>query len=348
MTKKILHLAGCDKFIPPFIAFVKEHFDFEQHEFLLTHGMGAKDLTKSNNVYLAERTLPARIKHYLFAIIKMHKADKIILHGLFDIKLVFLLFCMPWLLKKCYWFIWGGDLYVHKLGKRNWKWKIKEMFRRPVIKRMGHLVTYVKGDVDLAREWYGAKGKYHECIIYLSNLYRELNIPAKLESTINIQIGNSADPTNNHIEVLEKLLSYKDDDICIYVPLSYGNPEHARKVIEQGRDWFGEKFKPLTDFMPFDEYLSFLGKVDIAIFNHKRQQAMGNTITLLGLRKKVYMRSDTTQSELFHSLGVRFFDINNFDSNLLNAEDSYENNEKIKIYFSENNLKQQCAAIFSE
>jgi len=45
---------------------------------------------------------------------------------------------------------------------------------------------------------------------------------------------------------------------------------------------FREKFKPLVDFIPFDEYLNLLAKVDIAIFNHKRQQTMGNITTLLG------------------------------------------------------------------
>jgi len=152
MSNKILHIEGCDKFIPPFIQFVKDNFDFSQHKFLLRGGMVEKDLLQALNVHFAKRSIAAKLNHYLQAVIKMHQADKVILHGLFDIKLVFLLFLMPWLLRKCYWVMWGGDLYVHKLGKRNWKWKIKEVFRRPVIKRMGHLVTYVKGDVDLARE----------------------------------------------------------------------------------------------------------------------------------------------------------------------------------------------------
>jgi len=34
--------------------------------------------------------------------------------------------------------------------------------------------------------------------------------------------------------------------------------------------------------MPLDEYLNLLAKIDIAIFNHKRKQAMGNITTLLG------------------------------------------------------------------
>lgn len=48
--------------------------------------------------------------------------------------------------------------------------------------------------------------------------------------------------------------------------------------------------------MPFEEYLGLLAKIDIAILNHKRQQAMGNITTLLGLGKKYILgdRDDIT------------------------------------------------------
>lgn len=342
MSKKILHIGGDAKFLPPFIELVKDNFNFDEHTFLLTFSMG--EIKPYKNVKVYQRTIYQRLKYYLSVALKMHQADKIILHGLFDIKLVFILFFTPWLLKKCYWVMWGGDLYVYQLGEKNSRWKYNEFFRRPVIKRMGHLITYIKGDVELAREWYGAKGQYHECIMYLSNVYKELDIPVKTTPTINIQIGNSADPSNNHIEALEKLLPYKDKDICIYVPLSYGNQEHAEKIIAKGKQWFGEKLIPLTDFMPFEDYLSFLGKIDIAIFNHKRQQAMGNTITLLGLGKKVYMRSDTSQWQLFKEKEIVVFDIKNLS---LSKESSTEDNsEKVKKHFSMKNLSSQYIDIF--
>lgn len=344
MTKKTLHISGCDKFIPPFIDFLKDNFDFKQHEFLLTGGMAENNLIKASNVHLANKNKLGRLNHYFKSLIKMHQADKVILHGLFDIKLIFILFCTPWLLKKCYWVMWGGDLYTHKLSEKNRKWKVKEFFRRPVIKNIGHLVTYIEGDVELARKWYGATGVYHECIMYTSNLYKEYSVPSKQGTAINIQVGNSAGPSNNHLEALENLLPFKNDDICIYVPLSYGDKKHAQVVIQQGQQWFGDKFKPLTEFMPFDKYLSLLGTIDIAIFNHRRQQAMGNTITLLGLGKTVYMRSDTTQWRFFKDKGVVIGDI----EQLKNIDDLSPKKNKaiIEYYFSKENLLKQLNDIF--
>lgn len=347
MSKKILHIANSDKFIPPFIEFVKEHFEFSEHEFLLTGGMAQDQLKPYPNVQLSKRTILGRLKHYAQVVIKMHQAKKVILHGLFDIKLVYILFFTPWLLKKCYWVMWGGDLYVHQLGERNCKWKIREFFRRPIIKNMGHLVTYIKGDYELAQKWYGAKGEYHECFMYTSNLYKEYDVPQKQYNGINILVGNSADPSNNHLEVFDKLEPFKDQDIKIYAPLSYGNQEYAQTIIEQGQQRFGDKFEALTEHMPFNQYLEFLGTIDIAIFNHKRQQAMGNTITLLGLGKKVFMRSDVTQWAFFKSHGIAVYDIEAFT--LTDDEDVQveENKYRVKSYFSEQTFVNQLREIFN-
>ncbi len=339
---KILHIGNCDKFLPPFIDKIKENFNFEQHEFLLTAGMGKTKNIKNVTVFKPFRL--KRIKYYLSVLFKMHSADKVFLHGLFDIRLVLILFLTPWLLKKCYWVIWGGDLYAYKFGNKNKNYKIKEFFRRPVIKRIGHLVTYIQGDVELARKWYGTTGKYHECIMYTSNLYTDYTVPPKKGLTLNIQVGNSADPSNNHIEVLEKLLPFKDQDISIYVPLSYGDQVHAKKVIKQGKEWFGENFKPLTDFIPFEQYLKLLGTIDITIFNHKRQQAMGNTITLLGLGKTVYLRSDVTQWQFFQDKGIVVGDFLKFKQ--LEKIDCKNNEKKIKEYFSEINFLNQLKGLF--
>lgn len=346
MSKKFLHIASCDNFIPPFIQLVSANFSNDQHEFLLTGGMAETTLIKSQNVHLADATPKGKIRHYLSCLVKMHQADKVILHGLFNFKIVCMLFFMPWLLKKCYWIMWGGDLYVYKLGLRNWKWKIKELFRRPVIKNMGNLVTYIEGDADLARQWYGAKGEYQECLMYLSNVYKEYELPNKEGSTINIQVGNSADPSNNHFEVFEKLIPYKDDDILIHVPLSYGDKVYGKKVSAKGVELFGDKFKAITEVMPFNQYLEFLGGIDIAVFNHKRQQAMGNTITLLGLGKTVYIRDETTQWSFFKNKKIILNNIETLEINTISEYQKKSNINHIKEYFSKENYLNQLSRLF--
>jgi dTDP-N-acetylfucosamine:lipid II N-acetylfucosaminyltransferase len=203
---------------------------------------------------------------------------------------------------------------------------------------MGFLVSGTTGDVDLAREWYGAKGVHIKCFNYPSNLYKEYNLKPKGHTTINIQLGNSADPSNNHIDVLKQLLKYKDYNIKIFTPLSYGNEEHAKEVIKKGKELFGDKFIALTEFMPFEKYLDFLTEIDIAIFAHKRQQAFGNTVTLLGLGKKVYVRKESTLNGVFKEYGLTVYDPENLSLDLIANEIAKNNSEAIRRHFSKEAL----------
>jgi len=333
----ILHVMGLDKFIQPFINFTKENFDNTNKHifFVISRNFEKYDLDKKNQDI---KIIPSLISmNVLSLFISFYKSDKIIIHGLFSKFIVLFLFLQPWLLRKCYHVMWGGDFYNPEK---------QTFFKKQVIKKMGHFITYIKGDYELVQKWYGANGKYHECFMYPSNLYKEYDVKEKSSGTINIQVGNSADPSNNHLEVLDKLTKYKNENIKIFVPLSYGDEKYASEIIAKGKEIFGDSFIALTEFMPFDKYLDFLGDIDIAIFAHKRQQAMGNTITLLGLGKKVYMRNDVTPWKLFSDIDIKVFDVENIDIDVIMEETKVDNKRKIKEYFSEENYLKQLQNLF--
>lgn len=348
----ILHVAGLDKFIPPFIKLVREEFEEEDHRFWLTGSLDNYPIECKDDIYVCGGSFYSKVKGFVVLLRQLHAARKVILHGLFNIKLVLILAICPWLLPKCYWVMWGGDLYQYKNATNAWRSRIKEALRRFVIRRMGHLVTYIEGDVTLAREWYGAKGVHHECLMYLSNVVDPALMAESVEKPtsgpLNILVGNSAAPSNNHLEALERLLPYKDHDIKIFVPLSYGDQDHAKKVIEQGKAWFGEKLIPLTDFMPFEKYVDFLKSIDIAVYNHRRQQAMGNTITLLGMGKTVYMRNDVSQWAFFRNIGLEICDIESFIPRLLGEGVMNTNSAVARSYFSKETLVKQYSRVFEE
>lgn len=242
--------------------------------------------------------------------------------------------------------MWGGDLYNYQPRSRVFRSNINELARRFVIKRFGVLITHVEGDYALARERYQASGRWHECFMYPSNLYQDFPLQPKIHDTINIQVGNSADPSNNHLEVLEKLKAFRDQSIRIYVPLSYGDMAYAKTIIDYGLEHFGDKFIPLIDFMPFEKYLDLLAQIDIAIFNHRRQQGMGNTTTLLGLGKKVYIRSDVTPWNFYTKLGVTLYDVAEFNLDLIANDVALKNKHIVSCYFSTDKLKHQLKEVF--
>jgi len=345
MSARILHFAPADKFIPPFIKFIAINFHFDEHVFFVTKGMSQDDIKTANNVFLLKRN----ILTYISMLIEMHRSKKIIMHGMFTKRAFLILFLMPWLLKKSYWVMWGGDLYVDVYAGKSWKKKTMSFIRGSVIKRMAFLVTYIKGDYELAKTRYAAQGKYQECLMYPSNLYKEHKIDDSdnADETVFL-IGNSANPSNNQLEVLEELSKYKDEKIKIYAPLSYGDENgYKRSVILKGEALFGGKFVPLTEFILFDDYLKLLSQVDIAIFNHKRQQAMGNTITLLGLGKKVFLRSDVTQWDFFKEKGLHVYDIKELDIEKIKENIKESNRDKIKSVFSKDTYMKQLKELFA-
>ena len=339
MSKKIVHLIVLDKFIPDYIDFIQKNFNKTEHLYIITaNEKGFVLEPRENIIFLNYKNKLKKYTWLIFTITQtLYKAEKIIIHGLWDIGIIYYLFFNPLLLKKCYWVMWGGDFYFPEA---------QYFVKKSVIKRLGHFVTYIKGDYDLVKKWYGATGQYYECFMYPSNLYKEYDIKIKVKDNLNIQVGNSADPSNNHLEVFKQLIKFKDQNIKIYAPLSYGNSEYAQQIVSLGNSMFGDKFIAMTDFMAFDKYLDFLEDIDIAIFNHNRQQAMGNTITLLGLGKKVYMRNDVTSWKTFEELGIQVFDVENIEISKLEKEIKNNNMQKVKELFSESQLKHQWIKVF--
>ena len=82
------------------------------------------------------------------------------------------------------------------------------------------------------------------------------------------------------------------------------------------------------------------------IFNHERQQGMGNATALLGMGKKVYMRKDVTPFAMFKGLGVKVFSIDELDLDVISKDDKLRNVDNIKLYFSLDNLRSQWKRVY--
>ncbi|WP_345985187.1 TDP-N-acetylfucosamine:lipid II N-acetylfucosaminyltransferase [Sulfurimonas sp. HSL-1656] len=348
---KYLHIMKNEKFIASFIDFIDTRFDADEHQFIVLGGLSEQKhpLPKHPNVLVFKKmNNPLRylqtskqLKPYF------DRAEKVIVHSLLIRGIVDFFFHNLRYCAKAYWVIWGGDLYDYPAKRKQLKRQFYLYKKKQVIRRFAGLVTYVDGDVDLAREWYGATGKHFECLIYKSNIYSSVPVQsAAPKKEACIQVGNSATASNHHLEIFDRLACFARENIRVVCPLSYGNRNYRDRVMARGRELFGDKFEPLVEFMPFEEYLQLLSEIDIAVFNHKRQQGMGNIITLLGLGKKVHLRRDVATWSLFEALGIKVFDAAEIDLQPMDAETKAENETKVKAYFSEANLKQQLEELF--
>jgi hypothetical protein len=210
----------------------------------------------------------------------------------------------------------------------------------------------VPGDFVLAKKWYGTRAKYIHNLMYMSHVARDNdNIQSgnSHSSQLKIQVGNSADPSNNHIEILQKLARLNKQNFVIYCPLSYGEKDYADKILKYGKKYFGDRFQPIMKFMDFEKYNQYLSSINIAIFNHDRQQAMGNIIGLLSLGKTVLIKSTTTSYQYLIDLDLHIGKTENIsDLSLLNDDERADNISRSHSYFTEDRLVEDWENIFEQ
>ncbi len=344
-----LHVCSEDKFMPPFIDFVKENFPDASNVYFIK-GRSKRSLYDPLTPQGENKvTRVQKIQELAIIIRLLYVSKRVVLHGFTNKYVIIFLAVNPWLHAKCYWSIWGGELYAFN-KKKNLPRKVYDVFKSSVIRRVGHILTYIPGDVELARKWYGAKGKHIECLMYTSNVITD-NVPEpekdsiKKSEPLKVMVGNSAAISNRHLFVFERLKSMQGTGYTVLSPLSYGDKQYALEVCEKGKEIFGERFCAITEFMQYKEYLKLLNDVDVAIFAHERQQAMGNIIMLLALGKKVYMNKSSTLAGRLGDIGLVVFDVNELNLDPIGKEESVSNSRIIREKFNATVLKEQLRAI---
>lgn len=291
-----IHIIANEKFLSKFVWMIDTMYGQKTNIIYIYDNKGkACNLNSKNVVYIE------KFNEIDFG--KLSLKDKLFVHGFYDSSLVrFLFFNRKYFTKdQLVLIIWGADLYnaraVLKTSGIHLNVRINEIIKKGLIKHCNKFMTFAYPDFDLICKWYGAKGKQFDCI-YPTNadigLLNTLIKKKEKSNTIRILLGNSATVSNQHIPALKLLHKFVDKDIIILCPLSYGDKEYAKKVREFGEKEFGVKFVSVDEYMSPEEYSKLLNSVDIAVFFNNRQQATGNIEILGYLRKKIYLRSDTT------------------------------------------------------
>jgi hypothetical protein len=125
----------------------------------------------------------------------------------------------------------------------------------------------------------------------------------------NILVGNSAHPTNNHIEAFRLLASHDLSDRKVIVPLSYGDINYRDNIVEIGNKILGDAFAPIVNYLPLSDYNRVISSCSFAIMNHRRQQALGNIGSLLYRGAKVFLNNKNVCKQFFDTRGAHVHDI---------------------------------------
>lgn len=350
----VLHIFNNQaKFSVKYFEFLKDYnTDFSKHK-LFHYG---KEIDELKNMSQLEkkfcRSFISIFPHF-WLYKQMKKVDKIIVHSLASPLLLLMLFFNKELSNKIYWVIWGKDLYIHRDVKPyNLPYCIYEFFRKKVIKNIGHIITFIDGDYDLAVKWYNTSAvkETMDKVCYPYSVDVKIGVREKHEGGLNVLLGNSASKTNKHLDALDKLKKVDDGEMRIYTPLSYGGKKsYVKKVISKGEALFGDRFVPLTGFMEYDKYMNLLNSIDIGFFYHDRQEALNNTISLIAKKKTVYIRSDVTSWKFFMDNEIALYDSLNIEDELKQLSDveMEENCNNIKNIWEPEFAYQQWSDIFN-
>lgn len=129
----------------------------------------------------------------------------------------------------------------------------------------------------------------------------------EMSETLNFFVGNSDTPTNNHLDTFNLLKRFRRENIMIYAPLSYHVGKYAKYIARIGRWLFGDKFTPILDFLPREQYLAMMDSMDVCVMNHRRTQAGGNVSAFIAKGKKVFLNPNSTLYWFYKNLGVEVF-----------------------------------------
>lgn len=150
-----------------------------------------------------------------------------------------------------------------------------------------------------------------------------------------ILLGNSLNPTNNHLDILNAL-EKKKIKCEVYLPISYPDNYTAYKNELKS---FASQLKYVTahfieDFMPKQEYFNIIDQCGVAIFGHIRQQAIGNIRHMLLEGKKVLLYSNSIAYKYYSSYNLKLFSIeNDLDQSLFQAALPIEDQERNFQFF---------------
>ncbi len=259
--------------------------------------------------------------------------------------------------------LWGGELYNrHHLlknslyGKKTSATLQKKTLFKDVFRPFAHLLKYKVFNIYnfqfktlskinycsiLHKEDYSLfidKGIIKKTTKWLKFTYYPIefifgeNNDLKVNNN-NILLGNSASPTNNHIEAIDLLKNINLQNRKIITPLSYGNMKYASKIIKYGEENLSNNFHYLKDFMPLQEYNKTIQSCGIVIMNHYRQQAVGNILANLWMGAKVFLDKRNTFYHYLKRIGCYVYLIDDLiNDNLENLNNTQiEHNKSILL-----------------
>lgn len=180
--------------------------------------------------------------------------------------------------QRCYWHIWGADLYQEKKGISA---QIFYFFRRQAQKKLNAIFA-TRGDLRVMKQRLKRENPKDELIYFPTKLAENCIENSRSDAIFTILVGNSGDPSNQHIHALKRLKTElnitEETAVKLIIPMGYPaqNEAYIQQVQAVAYQLFSaNQVEILQHKLPFDEYRKQIQQADLAVFNFERQQGIG-------------------------------------------------------------------------
>ena len=318
---RYLHIIPPSKrMMDTYIKMLRKYFNEDEHHFYFINHcpLSEQDLFNYGNVQeMSGNGKLEKMKHLYRA---LKDADIVFWHGLiYPGRFMLFLAANPAFLRKSVWVMWGIDLYNWKREGGSLRNKVINYLNYYCRCHMKAAVALLPTDKEYFQKQFSDKIPCYVTPYPISeesfrSMERYRNSKPRKNGKVFIQVAHNAHTFNNHMEILESLLAFKDENIKLFLPLSYGNDWHTssanyvRNISRFLTENFPHKAYNIYKLMPQAKYTEFLWNMDIAIFNAERQNALGNILKLLYMGNKVFMTSDGPLYTFFQEKGIPIFD----------------------------------------
>lgn len=124
-----------------------------------------------------------------------------------------------------------------------------------------------------------------------------------------VLVGGRAQPESNHLDALAMLDGKLPDEARIFLPLSYGNPDYGDMIARHAHRIFGDRARPIREWMSLADYGRLMSQTDIAVMNQVRGQAFGTEILLMARGAKLFLRPDNLHARYYRRAGYALGEI---------------------------------------